>query len=88
MPSRQYEPETYTDDEAIRRGARAHAILGDEIFKEAVELAGQSFYDEWLHAKTPQVREAMWAKTLALGAVEDSLRSIMADGEVAASRVS
>ncbi len=76
-------PDEYTVAEAIERGHQAHAVLGDPIFQESMIRARQCFYDGWLAAKTPEDREAFWAKTHALAAVEDELRTIEANGEVA-----
>jgi DNA gyrase inhibitor GyrI len=87
MQSKTTLPDEYTVAEAIERGHRAYAVLNDSIFQESVARAELRFYDGWLAASKPEDREAYWAKTHALAAVQDELRNIVADGEVAASRV-
>lgn len=76
-------PDRYTVSEAIRRGERASALMNDPVFREAVDRAAERFYELWLSSTVPADREAAWAKTHALGAIEDELRAIIADGEVA-----
>jgi hypothetical protein len=76
----------FSADETIRRGQHASQILGDEVFKDAVEFARESFYEDWLATSDERDQYAAWAKTHGLEAVEKELRGIISDGEVAASR--
>lgn len=76
----------FTDDEVISRGLRAASILDDDIYQEAIEGARETFYEEWLASSQVAAREAAWAKTHGLEAIERELRGIISDGEVAASR--
>ena len=77
----------YNDGEAIRRGQAASAIMDSPIFREAIERAAERFYEMWLGSEKVEDREAAWAKSHALSAIEDELRGIIADGEVAASEI-
>ena len=76
----------YTGEQEVLRGRRAAVILGDEVYQDAVELARRAFYEQWLASSKPADREACWAKTHALEAIETELRGIVSDGEVAASK--
>lgn len=76
----------YTNDQEVLRGQRAAMILGDEVYQDAMELTRRTFYEQWLASSDPSDREAWWAKTHALEAIETELRGIISDGEVAASK--
>ncbi len=79
-------PDEHSLGEAIRRGEQASAIMDSPIFREAVERAAENLYEFWLSSNKIEDREAAWSKTHALEAVENELRGIVSDGEVAASQ--
>ncbi len=79
-------PDEHSLGEVIRRGEQASAIMDSPVYREAVERAAENLYDQWLGAKEIADREAAWSKTHALEAIENELRGIVSDGEVAASQ--
>lgn len=75
----------YTNEEKVRRGQRAEAILADEVFDSAIEQARFSFYEEWIGTSDEREQYAAWAKTHGLEVIVQELRVIISEGEVAAS---
>lgn len=75
----------FTREERVRRGRHARSILDDEVFNDVLDLARESFYEDWLNTSDERDQYAAWAKTHGLEAFVTELRGIISDGEVAAS---
>jgi hypothetical protein len=75
-------------DEKVR-GARARQIMGDEVFKEAVQKTQDSLLDDLLNIKPFDPEAPIMAlrgvmRIQALSYVMQDFQSIMATGEIAA----
>jgi hypothetical protein len=73
-------------EEITAVGQQADRILKDEAFLLAVQKAEDLFEMEWRQATDPQKREMAWAKVHALEEVTRTLRSIMDNAHIEATR--
>lgn len=69
-----------TEAEKVALGQRVKALLADEAFLAAVDLAQDSIIAEWKAAGTTEDREACHAKRVGLEAVVTHLLSLEAQG--------
>ena len=76
--------EGLTPEQRIERGRRASEMLRDEVLLEAFDAAKAQFVEEWLASPETERQRAAWAKYHAVDAVQDDLRRIVADGQIAA----
>lgn len=62
------------------KGRRALALLEDPVFEEAIDMARDSFIEEWRNGDTVKEREAAHAKDAALDDVLRQLRVLAQRG--------
>jgi hypothetical protein len=72
-------------DAAVARGARAHALLGNELLQEAFDKLEADYVAAWKTwpAADRDGRERLWQAVNVLGKVRDHLARIVADGTLA-----
>ena len=73
-------------EERINRGLEAKRLLGHELFQEALLKVREAAVTAWEESDDPAVHAKCWAVRRAVSEVENELRTIINDGEVAASR--
>lgn len=71
----------------VRDGAQAERILGDRVYREAVEKIERDLFDAWKTSKwdDAEKREFLYRQMRALGETQNRLRVVMGDGQVAKS---
>ena len=70
---------------AVARGARAEALLGNELLREAFKTLEDDYtaaWKSWAAADTVG-RERLWLAVNVLGKVRDHLARVVADGKLA-----
>jgi type II secretory pathway component PulF len=74
-----------TPEEELQRAARAETILGDSLFKEAVEAVEEALLNgiKLSPIKDSELREKLCQQYIQLGAVVGQLRSYMETGKLA-----
>jgi type II secretory pathway component PulF len=74
-----------TPEEELQRAARAETILGDSLFKEAVEAVEEALLNgiKLSPIKDAELREKLCQQYIQLGAVVGQLRSYMETGKLA-----
>lgn len=65
------------------RGARAEALLRDELLQEAFTTIDDNVVALWREAQTPEAREQQWRVLHALRLVKRYLESVVKDGRLA-----
>ena len=70
----------------VSRGARAQALLGNAMLKEAFDALEKEYIDAWRGTKPNDdaVREKMFQMLRALDALKQHLTTIVQSGELAA----
>lgn len=71
------------------RGARAKALLEDELLQEAFQTLEASYIDAWrlTHALDAQAREKLFIAVNVIGKVRDHLRNVVQSGNLAAKEI-
>jgi hypothetical protein len=74
-----------TPEEELQRAARAETILGDSLFKEAVEAVEEALLNgiKLSPIKDAELREKLCQQYIQLGAVLGQLRGYMETGKLA-----
>lgn len=74
-----------SEDKAIRDGERVEQFLKDEAVQAAFARAEQKYIEEWKSSTeaTPDRREAIHARLIALQDVRTALEAVKGDGEKA-----
>jgi hypothetical protein len=72
-------------ERAINRGARAEALLRDELLNEAFATLEQSYIQAWRlsPARDNVMREKLWQAVNIVGKVRNHLGKVAADGKLA-----
>lgn len=70
-----------TDQQILERAQQAKRILTDELFTDAVRIAGQDIIGRWSAATTTEQREECYYEQRALAHVVGVLQRIMEDAE-------
>lgn len=73
-------------EERINRGLEARRIVGHELFQEVLQTVKDAQVTRWEESTDEAVHRECWAVRRAISEVEDGLKAIINDGEVAASR--
>jgi hypothetical protein len=70
---------------AISRGARAEALLSNELLQEAFATLDASYIQTWrtAPARDTEMREKLWQAVNIVAKVKDHLAKIVADGKLA-----
>ena len=70
---------------AVTRGARAKALLEDELLQEAFAALESDYVAAWKRspARDTDARERLWQAVNVLGKVRDHVARIAADGKLA-----
>ena len=76
-----------TEAEMLAVGARATALLDDEVFVAAFAVVRDGCVEAWKSATTVECREAAHARLIALGAVASELRGLAAQGRAIATEI-
>lgn len=71
-----------THQQILERAQHAKRILTDDLFTEAVRIAGQDIIGRWSAATTTEQREEAFFEQRALGHVVEVLQRIMDDAEI------
>lgn len=67
----------------MARGARAEALLRDELLQEAFTTIDENVVALWREAQTPDAREHQWRVLHALRLVKKYLEGVVTDGRIA-----
>jgi hypothetical protein len=72
-------------ERAIARGARAEALLGNELLAEAFATLDAEYVKAWRTApvRDTEMREKLWVAVNIVGKVKDHLARVIADGRLA-----
>ena len=67
------------------RGARAEALLKDDLLQEAFKVVHADYMAQWLKTeiKDTEIRERLWTAIRLLGQVELHLHKVFRDGKLA-----
>lgn len=78
-----------TLEEEIRRAGRANEILGNELFKEAVQEIESALKHARLGSsiKDTEMREKLWAQEVALHSIIAKLESVIETGQLASEQI-
>jgi len=76
-----------TEGEMMAVGARAAALLEDEVFVAALSVVATGCVETWKASLSVEEREKAHARLLALNSVVAELRGISAQGRAVASEV-
>lgn len=76
-----------TDTQRIHRASRAKEIIENEAFIEAVSNVDALYVAAWRNAKTPEVREDLHRKIIALNDMCKDLKAMLFDGAVTDKRI-
>ena len=70
---------------AISRGARAKALLGDDLYCESFYTLETEYLKAWRETgpKQMQERELLWQAIQVLGKVRDHLKVVVDNGKIA-----
>lgn len=81
--------EVLTSDEVLARAVRAEALMADPVLEAALKSAETDLTIQWLSTEAGETakREECWAAVRGLEAVRRTLRTYVADGEVARERL-
>ncbi len=76
-----------TPQQAIERARYAQGVLDDDLFKEAVAKAHERLLQDWASTRPEETvrRETLWAERAGIERIAAYLRSVVADGAMAAS---
>lgn len=72
-----------TDDEKIRRGERAHALMTDPLMVEAYEAVETALIDRWRACPDQAERERIWLSQALLRKLWGHLEHVVATGKIA-----
>ena len=72
------------------RGARAEALLRDDLLQEAFKLLHAEYASEWVRTAPNDTagRERLWQAVRIIGQVEHHLRRVAQDGRIASKDLS
>ena len=86
---RKQKPEIDKTQAAINRGARAKALIEDELLNEALDNLKEQYIGAWSLTSPLQtdVRERLWQAVQVVGKVRDHLTVVLNDGKIAQAEV-
>lgn len=75
------------EHQRAERAQRVKELIEDENFKEAVSNVDAAYISAWRNAKTPEAREDLHRKIIALHDVCKDLKAMVMDGAFAEQRI-
>lgn len=74
---------------AVSKGARAKALLNDDIISGALKTLEQSYIDAWLatHPRDQDARERLWTAVQVTRKFRDHLSIVVDDGKIAQAEI-
>ena len=73
--------------QAVSRGARASALLNDDIFNNAVKQVRDGMMETWATCKDSEARDRIWIAVNLLEQIKSALINTVGNGKVAQAEI-